>query len=73
MLASKNHPFVRHHKTKKRFKYSRKKCGKVTTADPRIFGPELWRSLHRIAQNYPEKPSDVAKKHTINFILWLYE
>ena len=31
-------------------------CGQRTTADPRVFGPETWRTLHRFAQNFPTAP-----------------
>lgn len=42
-------------------------CGSRTTADPRVFGPEAWRTLHRFAQNYPTDPNDETIKSCINF------
>ena len=67
------HHFNKHHSTKKKYhksslKKNKKDCKEVTTADPRVFGPELWRSLHRIAQNYPYKPSLVTQKNCKNFL-----
>ena len=42
--TKKQKTFMKHFKTKKNIKYSKKKkCGYVTTGDPRVFGPELWR------------------------------
>jgi hypothetical protein len=60
--------FMKHHATKKRHSYTKKNCDYVTTADPRVFGPELWRSLHRIAQNYPQNPSEDTQKHAVAFL-----
>ena len=60
--------FMKHHATKKRHSYTKKNCDYVTTADPRVFGPELWRSLHRIAQNYPDHPSEDTIKHAVAFL-----
>lgn len=67
--AKKRASFMKHHATKKKHKYStKKKCDYVSTVDPRVFGPELWRSLHRIAHNYPETPSQETQKHAIAFL-----
>ena len=67
--TKKQKTFINHFKTKKNIKYSKKKkCGYVTTGDPRVFGPELWRSLHRIAQNYPKNPTMDTQKHAISFL-----
>lgn len=56
-------------KTKKKYNYKNKaKCGFRPTTDPRVFGPELWRSLHRIAQNYPINPTKETKNKAIQFI-----
>ena len=60
--------FLSHHKTKKHSSYGKTKCGYVSTVDPRVFGPELWRSLHRIAQNYPNNPSKDTQKHAVAFL-----
>ena len=57
-----------HNKTLKKSYKKKTKCGPRTTADPRVFGPELWRSLHRIAVNYPKKPSKDTIKHAVNFL-----
>ena len=68
--TKKQKTFMKHFKTKKNIKYSKKKkCGYVTTGDPRVFGPELWRSLHRIAQNYPKNPTMDTQKHAISFFV----
>lgn len=64
----KRHSFLKHHATKKKHKYTKKKCDYVSTVDPRVFGPELWRSLHRIAQNYPDNPSVDTQKHAVAFL-----
>lgn len=64
----KRNSFMKHHKTKKHQKYKKKGCSYVTTADPRIFGPEMWRTLHRIAQNYPNKPSKETQKNAVAFL-----
>ena len=66
--GSRRRSFMKHHATKKKHIYTKKKCGYVTTADPRVFGPELWRSLHRIAQNYPVHPSEDTIKHAVAFL-----
>jgi len=60
--------FMKHHATKKKHNYTKKKCDYVTTADPRVFGPELWRSLHRMAQHYPDNPSEDTQKHVFAFL-----
>ena len=43
-------------------------CKNQLTSDPRIFGPEMWLTLHRIAANYPENPTYEAKSQLIAFI-----
>ena len=43
-------------------------CAHQKTSDPRIFGPEMWITLHRIAANYLENPTNEEKKQAINFI-----
>lgn len=45
-----------------------KKCSKKTSADPRVFGPDMWATLHRISVNYPKKPNKITRKNTIKFI-----
>ena len=65
------HHFNKHHSTKKRYikpHKTNKNCKLVTTADPRVFGPELWRSLHRIAQNYPNNPSLLTRENCKKFL-----
>ena len=60
--------FMKHHASKKKHTYTKKQCDYVSTVDPRVFGPELWRSLHRIAQNYPDNPSEDTQKHAVAFL-----
>jgi hypothetical protein len=43
-------------------------CGERSTADPRVWGPEAWRTLHVFAQNYPTDPSQQAIEACANFI-----
>jgi len=43
-------------------------CANQLTSDPRIFGPEMWVTLHRIAANYPENPTYEAKSQLTSFI-----
>ena len=31
-------------------------CGNLPTANPRVFGPHVWRTLHTMAQHYPDEP-----------------
>jgi hypothetical protein len=49
-------------------KKSNKKCSRKTSADPRVFGPEMWVTLHRISVNYPNKPSKIAQENAAKFI-----
>lgn len=39
-----------------------------TTADPRVFGPYTWRTLHRFMQHYPETPSSQTQTACVNFV-----
>lgn len=43
-------------------------CGVRTTADPRVFGPFTWRTLHKFAQHYPLAPSNQTQEACVNFI-----
>ena len=43
-------------------------CGVRTTADPRVFGPPTWRTLHIAAQNYPTEPIDTVKAACVAFV-----
>ena len=43
-------------------------CGHVNTDDARVFGPPIWSTLHMMAQNYPDKPSETTKEECGNFI-----
>lgn len=40
----------------------------ASTADPRVWGPAVWFTLHNGAAHYPNKPSDAAKHHMKGFI-----
>lgn len=31
-------------------------CGITSTADPRVFGPDAWRTFHTFARHYPHNP-----------------
>jgi len=42
--------------------------GNRTTADPRIFGPVTWRTVHRFAQHYPVSPTPDVQEACINFV-----
>ena len=37
------------------------------TADPRVFGPFAWRTIHTFARNYPNPPSQLAYEACVNF------
>ena len=43
-------------------------CGSMTSADPRVFGPDAWKMLHYMGQWYPTAPSDQAAEACVNFI-----
>lgn len=43
-------------------------CGNRATSDPRIFGPEAWRTFHRFAQNYPSEPDSTTQQACRNFL-----
>ena len=60
--------FLNHYDTKIKNKYTTEHCATRTTADPRIFGPELWRSFHRIAHNYPVIPSKDTCRYARSFL-----
>ncbi|GAX84635.1 hypothetical protein CEUSTIGMA_g12056.t1 [Chlamydomonas eustigma] len=32
-------------------------CQMNTTGDPRVFGPDAWKTFHRFANSYPESPN----------------
>jgi hypothetical protein len=56
-------------KTKtKTIKKSNKNCTKKISADPRVFGPDMWVTLHRISVNYPNKPNTITQKNAVKFI-----
>lgn len=40
----------------------------VNTADPKIWGPNLWRYLHYSSMNYPEKPTAHQSKAMKEFL-----
>ena len=42
---------------------------KLSTADPRVWGPSFWFTLHNGALRYPENASPVTKERMKNFIL----
>ena len=42
-------------------------CGTVPSANPRVFGPWVWQTLHVMAEFYPDKPSDAAMAACNNF------
>merc|ERR1719162_2871357 len=41
------------------------------SGDPRVFGPDAWRSLHRFSIWYPESPNDEAQRACRNFVAGL--
>lgn len=41
----------------------------MTSQNPAIWGPNLWRSIHYIAINYPTQPTQEDKKCHAEFIL----
>lgn len=43
-------------------------CGKRTSADPRVFGPPTWRTLHIFAEHYPVQPLPDVQRGCVNFI-----
>jgi hypothetical protein len=59
-------------KTKKtktiKAKKSTKNCTRKISADPRVFGPEMWVTLHRISVNYPNNPSKIVQESATKFI-----
>jgi hypothetical protein len=42
-----------------------------STADPNVWGPSFWFSLHNGASKYPENATEIFKDHMKNFILGL--
>lgn len=40
----------------------------ATTGDPRVFGPDAWRTWHRFAHNYPIHPNPKTEKACVNWI-----
>jgi len=44
------------------------KCGVRTTADPRVFGPFTWPTLHRFAEHFPLEPSNDTQNACVNFV-----
>ena len=67
----KNKGLNRGKKTRKHTKLSgktRKNCVYRTTADPRVFGPYVWTSLHMFAEHYPEYPTKLEQKKAKHFI-----
>jgi hypothetical protein len=47
---------------------SNKRCTRKSSKDPRVFGPDMWATLHRISVNYPNKPNKNTRKNAIKFI-----
>ena len=43
-------------------------CGPASTGDPRVFGPNIWKSLHIMAQNYPTNPNQATIAHCEAFL-----
>jgi len=42
--------------------------GAVGASDPRNFGPDAWRTLHRFSVAYPDDPTPATQKHCRNFL-----
>lgn len=42
--------------------------GGIKGSDPRNFGPDAWRTLHRFSVGYPEKPVPKTQKACIDFL-----
>lgn len=42
--------------------------GRVSSGDPRVFGPDAWRTLHRFSINYPQEPNVQAQAACQSFI-----
>ena len=59
---------TRSRKTRSRKTRTRKNCIYRTTADPRVFGPYVWPSLHMFAEHYPEHPTKLEQKKAKQFI-----
>ena len=47
---------------------TRKNCIHRTTADPRVFGPYVWPTLHIFAEHYPKYPTKVEQRQAGKFI-----
>ena len=47
---------------------SHPKATMVTTADPLVWGPTIWPSLHIIAENYPKRASPTHQRACHNFL-----
>jgi hypothetical protein len=58
---------MKNNKTNKSNK-TNKKCTRKKSGDPRVFGPDMWVTLHRISVNYPKNPNKNTRKNAINFI-----
>ncbi|GAX84633.1 hypothetical protein CEUSTIGMA_g12054.t1 [Chlamydomonas eustigma] len=43
-------------------------CQMNTTGDPRVFGPDAWKTFHRFANSYPESPNKKTITACINFV-----
>lgn len=43
-------------------------CGSSSTSDPRVFGPNTWKTLHVMAQNFPDEPNQEAIEGCRSFI-----
>lgn len=39
-----------------------------TTADPRVFGPTVWKALHLMAQNFPTSPNNATQHACSSFL-----
>eukprot|EP00964_Phaeocystis_antarctica_P146228 scaffold112426_cov63-Phaeocystis_antarctica.AAC.4 len=44
------------------------KAKPFSTADPRVFGPALWKAFHMIAANFPSPPTKAAHQACVAFI-----
>ena len=42
--------------------------GNVSSGDPRVFGPDAWRTLHRFSIHYPEHPTALTSAGCRNFL-----
>ena len=45
------------------------RCGVLPSSDPRVFGPPVWKTLHIIAQNYPEQADEKVQRNMRRLLL----